>query len=282
MSELSFNAIIKANLKAAGVRRFVKMRARKADKVFWGLKRSLPFCGTESFIVSDLETRGYYKAKKFLNETLPKLTIGYTFDTRECRLLHSMDREKAAALFEEFGADRAKSMWHAYYRYNSDGAIDFLGTLAGTDRRTFRHALTGMEWLIKEDAPMISNILDYSRKYGSSLPASLVKLGDLVIMKAVKELGLEDLSGFFIKPYLFQIKLPEDDEAVVRSVVRSLGVEKAFSFYKYLVENDAMAASEAVDEICLDEKALKKVIERNDAYQIGRTLEEHIINYICS
>jgi hypothetical protein len=278
MNDITFKSIVKANLKAAGVRRFVDMRERNASNLFRRLKRALPFNGSEESFISKLETLGYYQAKKYLVNTLPKLTIGNVYSDEECGLLNSLELDKAIALFDGLPADRAGNMWHAFYNYSKPEAISFLDTLANTNNRTFRHALVGGAWLKEEHVPMISELFKYCIGRRSLLPTSLVKLGDPMIMKAVKGLSYTTLADFFIKNYLFQIDFSMEDQEVVCSVLRALGAKKAFGFYGHLVARKVISASEYLDEICPDENAL----EKNSAKNIVSDIQEHIIDYITS
>jgi hypothetical protein len=254
VNSISFKSVVKTQLKAAKVHNFVNMRTMKADEVVRGLKRALSLGDRGSYLVGNLENCGYGQAKEYLIKTLPKLSIGFSFSKEECELLNSMGTSEAIALFDKFSADRARNMWHAFYRYNNDEAVYFLNSLSHSSSRSLKYALLGNNGLEEAHVPMISNILSISGKEGFTLPASLVNLGDPVIMKAVKELDLKTLSGFFVQHFIDKNRFEEEDQEVVKSVVRSLDVQKAIGFYEHLVNKGIIEASEALDTIWLNEE----------------------------
>jgi hypothetical protein len=276
MNSISFRSIVKENLKAAGVHRFVNMKWAKANDLVRGLRSDLPLGNRGEMLISDLETRGYYQAKKYLINTLPKLTIGYENNEKECELLSSMVWYRSVPLLAGFSADRIRNMWHAYFKYNNNMAANLLDTLANTDIGLLKIALLGTTGLEEKDISLVSKLIKIGSKKGLPLPVSLVKLENSVIMKSIKELDFEDLSNSFIKLYMDMGDYYKADQKVMRSVLASLGVQRSFGFYKYLVKNGVIRASEALDKKYPDEQSLIKAMET----KIENALENKISGII--
>jgi len=182
----TFESIVEANLKAAGVCSFANMKQAKADKLVQGLITDLSLGNRGDFLVSKLAKCGYFQAKNFLIKTLPGLTIGYEFNKKECDLFHTLDMFSKITLFEGFTPVRAKDMWHAYYKHYENEAVDLLDILAIEHIDLLTKALCGDSQLEEDHVPLVSNILDISNKEEFPLPESLAKLGDPVITKVIK------------------------------------------------------------------------------------------------
>jgi hypothetical protein len=157
---LSLTAVMADSFRMAGVRWFRPMGKDRAGRLVEELKSRLPNSGelNDPALKQELAPRGYYRAGFYLNQTLPRLTIGYNFDARECELLSSLDWSEALRLFigSNFTLDRAGQMLTAFYRHYPAKAVILLKHLAENyverDREPFARELelAVFEGLMKE------------------------------------------------------------------------------------------------------------------------------------
>jgi len=281
MNEISIKAnslksLVKTYLKTAKIRKFVDMGWEKSDKLTRIIKKDLPLGVNANMLPYELEKLGYYQAKKYLYKTLPELTIGNKFDAPECKFLDLLDGKESISLFASYNknANRTMNMWHAFYKFNPVESVNLLDSLADTNIDLLKKALMGNKRLEEEQLPLVSDILKISAKNEVTLPVSLVKLGDPMIMKAVQDLGRKKLSYFFFA------NREDGDLDVARSVLSELSVEKAFGVYRFLVKKEIIEASEALDEICPDKEALKKAIDGTSASKIEKHIQEALLGTV--
>jgi hypothetical protein len=236
MGEVSFKGAIKSSLKSAKVPLLKNMGDKRADTLIRKLSDRLPLEDRGKLLKADLADMSYLEAKSHLRKTLPPLTIGISFDKdkRECSLLESLSAKEAIFLFIQFGpyADRAKNMWHSYYNYDKSKAVKLLDIFANKRKDLILNALLGNFGHGEIDPARMSEILKTGFQY--TLSDMLIKLENPTIMSGLRTMEFSDIYDHFILPWT--IYESYGDEALIRSVIRSLGKGKAFDFYKYLVE----------------------------------------------
>ena len=231
---------IKTAFKTSGVRPlFNMMGIKKAGKVIEIIQNQVVLHGETGKLEDFLTTHGYFLGKKYLKNTLPDMAIGHKFDDNECALLSSLTSKQKIKLFAGFDADRAKNMWQAYYNKHDLHAVVLLNDLAENNIGLALKALGGKEPLKDSDKPLLLDIFKSCDKLNYAdleLPINLVKLNDPIIWNAVKELDFKMLSKLFVEYYMYTERELDyhEKEKVIHSVVSSLGIGKAYQFYKAL------------------------------------------------
>jgi hypothetical protein len=239
---------IKHTLCTTGVRRFQKMGPVTASYLVSNLQNNLHMQNMICNMDDILSKKGYYKAYRYLRNELPELTIGYKFDENECGFLFSMKEKSAISLFEKFEDNRAMKMWHAMYRHNNEEAVNLLDSLADQDISLLKKALLGKDGNIEHR--QVADIFKICSELEVTLPLSLARLNNPVIMETIKDLDFEKLNKCFVEIFTDgPAEFDEDeDPKLIKSILSAIGVERSYDFYKYLVENDVIESSDELDE----------------------------------
>ncbi|MDD5382998.1 MAG: hypothetical protein PHH60_05020 [Candidatus Margulisbacteria bacterium] len=282
-------ATINHCLTDAGVRRFQKMGPVTASKLVLHLRRSFPLASRGDRLIPELTTRGFYKGRSFLRDELPNLTIGYNFDTQECELLDALPLDRSIALFSGFGSDvnRAREMWRAYFQFNQIEAVSFLDALAEKSPALLQNALLGSGSLGRDGVRLMATILRICRDEELDLAPELVRLQDPTVLQAIKDLSLELLTDLFVSYYINRAEtneeeLASEDQEVIKTVIKTLGGEKAFMFYRYLVDNEIIEASEEFDQIYPTLEALTDAINEEVEDKVDDAVAEQISHRIIT
>lgn len=258
----SFDGIIKANFKSAGVPRlFRKMGINTAYKVIDRLNNRFPLGKRTSELAIELTNRKYKEALSFLKQTVLNEITGKNFDAFECSVLDLLSAEEAVSLFQQFRghANRARNMWHIYYNHDAVKAVKLLDILANEDIKNndatmklltnaYSGHLSGRMEIKKTETSLASNILKICGEHKLKLSVSLLALNSPIIMHVVKELDLGTISDLFIKGLIKRGEFNGIERSAVRFMLKSLERKKAFALYEYLVRHKIIQPSERLYE----------------------------------